>query len=114
MDIHVISPDSPIAMMTVGQLKETITECLLAAGKLPNAEPVPELMDTAEVAKLTGYSKQTIYQLTSTRQIPFHRPAHGGRKIVFKRSEILEWMQACGIETIDSYCNEHMWKKRLK
>ena len=108
MDIHIISPDSPIAMMTVGQLKETITECLLAAGKLPNAEPVPELMDTAEVAKLTGYSKQTIYQLTSTRQIPFHRPAHGGRKIVFKRSEILEWMQACGIETIDSYCNEHM------
>lgn len=108
MDIHIISPDSPIAMMTVGQLKETITECLLAAGKLPNAEPVPELMDTAEVAKLTGYSKQTIYQLTSTRQIPFHRPAHGGRKIVFKRSEILEWMQACGIETIDSYCNDHM------
>ena len=108
MDIHVISPDSPIAMMTVGQLKETITECLLAAGKLPNAEPVPELMDTAEVAKLTGYSKQTIYQLTSTGKIPFHRPEHGGRKIVFKRSEILEWMQACGIETIDSYCNEHM------
>ena len=106
MNNFIISPDSPIAMMTVGQLKETITECLLAAGKLPNAEPVPELMDTAEVAKLT--SKQTIYQLTSTRQIPFHRPAHGGRKIVFKRSEILEWMQACGIETIDSYCNEHM------
>ena len=108
MNNFIISPDSPIAMITVGQLKETITECLLAAGKLPNAEPVPELMDTAEVAKLTGYSKQTIYQLTSTRQIPFHRPAHGGRKIVFKRSEILEWMQACGIETIDSYCNEHM------
>ena len=108
MNNFIISPDSPIAMMTVGQLKETITECLLAAGKLPNAEPVPELMDTAEVAKLTGYSKLTIYQLTSTRQIPFHRPAHGGRKIVFKRSEILEWMQACGIETIDSYCNEHM------
>ena len=108
MNNFIISPDSPIAMMTVGQLKETITECLLAAGKLPNAEPVPELMDTAEVAKLTGYSKQTIYQLTSTRQIPFHRPAHGGRKLVFKRSEILEWMQACGIETIDSYCNEHM------
>ena len=108
MNNFIISPDSPIAMMTVGQLKETITECLLAAGKLPKVEPVPELMDTAEVAKLTGYSKQTIYQLTSTRQIPFHRPAHEGRKIVFKRSEILEWMQACGIETIDSYCNEHM------
>ena len=108
MNNFIISPDSPIAMMTVGQLKETITECLLAAGKLPNAEPVPELMDTAEVAKLTGYSKQTIYQLTSTRQIPFHRPAHGGRNIVYKRSEILEWMQACGIETIDSYCNDHM------
>ena len=108
MNNFIISPDSPIAMMTVGQLKETITECLLAAGKLPKVEPVPELMDTAEVAKLTGYSKQTIYQLTSTRQIPFPRPAHGGRKIVFKRSEILEWMQACGIETIDSYCNEHM------
>ena len=108
MDNFTISPDSPIAMMTVEQLKETITECLLAAGKLPKVEPVPELMDTVEVAKLTGYSKQTIYQLTSTRQIPFHRPAHGGRKIVFKRSEILEWMQACGIETIDSYCNDHM------
>ena len=41
MNNFIISPDSPIAMMTVGQLKETITECLLAAGKLPNAEPVP-------------------------------------------------------------------------
>ena len=100
-----ISPDSPIAMMTVGQLKAAITECLQNAGKMSNAEPVPELMDTAEVATLTGYSKSTIYQLTSTHQIPFHRPANGGRKIVFKRSEILAWMQAEKIQTIDEYCN---------
>ena len=74
---------------------------------MSNAEPVPELMDTAEVATLTGYSKSTIYQLTSTHQIPFHRPAHGGRKIVFKRSEILAWMQAEKIQTIDEYCDSH-------
>lgn len=37
-----ISSDSPITMMTVGQLKAAITECLQNAGKMSNAEPVPE------------------------------------------------------------------------
>ena len=100
-----ISSDSPITMMTVGQLRAAITECLQNAGKMSNAEPVPELMDTAEVATLTDYSKSTIYQLTLTHQIPFHQPAHGRRKIVFKRPEILAWMQAEKIQTIDEYCN---------
>lgn len=37
-------------------------------------------------------SKDTIYKLTSLKQIPFRR--FGGRKIVFERDELDKWLEA--------------------
>ena len=37
-------------------------------------------------------SKETIYKLTSLKQIPFQR--WGGRKIVFERDKLDEWLEA--------------------
>ena len=43
-----------------------------------------------ECAAYTGYTKNHIYRLTSQRAIPFYKPMGG--KIVFRKSEIDEWL----------------------
>lgn len=51
-------------------------------GKLaPIRAPDKEVLTIAEVARLTGYSKATIYKLTCERKIPFYKPEHGGRRL---------------------------------
>jgi excisionase family DNA binding protein len=40
---------------------------------------------------LTGYSKNTIYKMTSTNQIPFIK-GPGRRKLFFSKKAILEWI----------------------
>ena len=47
-----------------------------------------------DVSKLTGYSKNTIYQYVHQQTIPFHKPEHGGRKLIFFRTEIEDWLKA--------------------
>lgn len=43
-----------------------------------------------EAALYTGYKPSYIYKLTCHHQIPFHKP--NGQKLIFKRSELEEWM----------------------
>jgi hypothetical protein len=87
--------------LTVDQVKmiigEVFQETLLCRKK------ELEILTIEEVAVLTGYKKATIYKLTHERKIPFHKPAHGGRRIFFKRDEIKQWMQANRIETYEEY-----------
>jgi len=67
--------------------------------------PVNNTISIDEVSQLTGYSKKYIYQLVHRNAIPFHKPAHGGRKLIFLRSEILDWMKAKHSESSQDYCN---------
>ncbi len=64
----------------------------------------PSVMSVDEVAKLTGYSKNTIYQLVHFDKIPYHKPENGGRRLIFFRSEIEEWLQGTKRETSKEYC----------
>ena len=47
--------------------------------------------------------KDTIYKRTRTREIPCHRSGTNGRKLVFKRDEIVAWMTARKQETKDEF-----------
>ena len=58
-----------------------------------------DVMCIDEVVKLSGYSKASIYKFTHRRLIPFHKPAHGGRRLVFIRQEVEEWMKQSFIST---------------
>lgn len=51
----------------------------------------------------TNYAKDTIYKWTRTREIPCHRSGTNGRKLVFKRDEIVAWMTARKQETKDEF-----------
>lgn len=109
-NISTFPDDFPLAGLTV---KQFIELCLsLGLGNRLNPytnmpeSPPPEIMDIGDVVKLTGYSKATIYKFTHQRLIPFHKPAHGGRRLVFIRQEIEEWMKENSISTIGQYCKE--------
>ncbi len=106
--------DFPIAGLTVKQFIELCVS--LGFGNRPNSypnkpeSPPPEIMGIDDVIKLTGYSKATIYKFTHQRLIPFHRPAHGGRRLVFIRHEIEDWMKENSIPTVGQYCKEQFKK----
>lgn len=99
-----IHDDALVVHLTVSQIK-TIIESALQELSSQSKKQQPDLLSIEEVSKLTGYKKATIYKLTHERKIPFHKPAHGGRRIFFKREEINQWLQSNHIETYEESFN---------
>lgn len=52
-------------------------------------------MTVAEVAKLLGVSRKTVYEAAGRGEIPHHRI---GRRIVFSRAHITRWFDGLPIE----------------
>ena len=78
--------ETPIAMLTVGQLKEILGIDRILGNLTANQAPTEQVMTIEEVVRLTGYSKATIYKFTSDRKIPFRKPEHGGSTFSVRRS----------------------------
>ena len=96
-----ITDDTPIAMLTVGQLKQILSIDRTLGNPASVRTPENEVLTVEGVTRLTGYSAATVYKLTCERKIPFHKPEHGGRRLFFNREEILEWMQHRSSSTIE-------------
>ena len=94
--------DFPIAALPVKQFKELYFSLNL---KSRPASIRSDVMCIDEVVRLSGYSKASIYKFTHQRLIPFHKPAHGGRRLVFIRQEIEEWMKQNTCPSIEQECN---------
>lgn len=90
--MYKVNDDTPFAALTVGQVRNMLSD--ITQLHTPIASPISDIMGVNEVAELTGYSKATIYKLIHRKQIPFHKPAHGGRKVTFSRKAIEAWLQA--------------------
>ena len=69
-----ITDETPIAMLTVGQLKEILGIDRILGNLTAHQTPTEQVMTVEEVVRLTGYSKVTIYKFTSERKIPFRKP----------------------------------------
>lgn len=52
-----------------------------------------------DVAMLSGYTKQSLYRLTSMHKIPHYKP--NGKALYFKKSEIEEWMLQNRVDTTE-------------
>ena len=83
-DNHVIHNEALVIHLTVGQIK-TIIESVIQEASLLSRNVQSEILSIEEVSEITGYKKATIYKLIHERKIPFHKPAHGGRKVFFKK-----------------------------
>lgn len=94
-----INDEALVIHLTVSQIKAIIESVFQDASSATKKQS--EILTIEEVCKLTGYKKATIYKLTHERKIPFHKPAHGGRRIFFKKEEISRWLQSNHIETYE-------------
>lgn len=61
-------------------------------------EKTNEVLNTDEAAKHLSLAKQTLYGLTSRRDIPHFK---AGKKLYFKRSELDEWLTKHRVRTND-------------
>lgn len=62
-------------------------------GKKEPPKPEPEYINVDQAAELLGLSRQSVYNLTSKGGIP-NIKRKGSKKLVFKRSDIVAWMEA--------------------
>ena len=85
-----IKSDTPLVYLTVEQFTSLLQKLL------PTQEPVkeslPEYFGIDTFCEITGYKKNTVYQLVRQKKIPVYRAAHGGKKLMFKRDETEKWM----------------------
>lgn len=99
-DSRILHDDVLVVHLTVSQIRAIIEDVFQDMSSFLRNDS-SEVLNIEEVSELSGYKKATIYKLTHERKIPFHKPAHGGRRIFFKRSEINQWLESNHIETYE-------------
>ncbi|MFM4895192.1 helix-turn-helix domain-containing protein [Aeromonas caviae] len=67
-----------------------------------------EVLCAEECAELLGVSVSYVYRLTSEKRLPHYKPQ--GKKIYFKRDELLGWLLSHRISP-DAELNEHVAKR---
>ncbi len=95
-----------VVQLTTDELKKIISEAIKEERLDKVSNTLKEVFGLDEFCEMTGYSKQTAYKLVHERKVPFYKPEHGGRKILFKRKEVEEWLTATRVATLDEFCDE--------
>ena len=95
-----------VVQLTTDELKKIISEAIKEERLDKVSNTLKEVFGLDEFCEMTGYSKQTAYKLVHERKVPFYKPEHGGRKILFKRKEVEEWLTATRGATLDEFCVE--------
>ncbi|MDX7856369.1 helix-turn-helix domain-containing protein [Aeromonas caviae] len=67
-----------------------------------------EVLSAEECAELLGVSVSYVYRLTSEKRLPHYKPQ--GKKIYFKRVELLDWLLSHRISP-DAELTEHVTKR---
>lgn len=114
MKNDLITDDTLIATLTVGQLKEVLALWCTMENPTSVQPSDKEVMNLEKLVRLMGCSKSTIYKLVHQGKIPFYKPAHGGRKLCFMRKDILDWLQGQRIPAIeqeDKKCARKLCRK---
>jgi len=96
-----------IIVTTAEQLKQVVVQALTKFLPMKEKESsgIPpdtcSLMQAIAFLKENGYelSKSKLYKLTSSGQIPFR---HFGRRLIFSREELLEWVKRETVSRSDS------------
>ena len=71
-------------------VKKAVNEAL--RDSVPKAPKYGRLMSAEQLARESGYSKHTIYQKNSERQIPGAVKVGGG-KLMFETEVVLQWVK---------------------
>lgn len=80
----------------IEQQQPTIADLLAIGQQLQRIEMLvrvgaKDVLTLQECAAYTGLAVNTLYRLTSQREIPFHRPPNRGN-VYFSKAEINDWL----------------------
>jgi len=101
-----IKSEKPLFTLTVSEFIELNRRLLAEAQSCqPNITPKQsEIMDVKETCRFLSLSFPGIYCLTSNRKIPHYKR---GKKLYFKRSELIQWLSEGKKMTVNENANEH-------
>lgn len=83
--------------------KQGMREVLKENSSNPGSE-LKELLNIDEASQFIMLAKQTIYGMTSNRQIPFLKR---GKKLMFRRSELQQWLYNSKKQTNEELVNNN-------
>lgn len=95
-------PLAPI-LDKLSALEKSHAEIIKRLDLLQNGEPVPEIGGIDLAMSITGYKRQTLYELVSRRQIPFIKKS--GR-LFFSRHDLMKWLNEGRNETINELAKD--------
>lgn len=107
-----------LSLWPIKALREAIIEVLGVVSPKTNNEvqrasraektliEFPEVFGVDVCCQVTGYKKNTIYKLVSKKEIPYFNPGNKGRKVMFRREEVLAWLTARRQKTNDEFINQ--------
>lgn len=77
------------------ELSRLVEDAVLSAlSKMQQTRHYPEKVGVAQAAEITGYSKNTLYQMHSQGKIPC--AVKVGSKLMFRTRELQEWVDNGG------------------
>ena len=68
-----------------------------------NLQDSEDILDAEACAKLISIEVQTLYGYTHRKEIPFYKP---GKKLIFIKSEIIDWIKTNRHKTKNEISNE--------
>jgi len=73
------------------EIKHCFRESIEEIKNIPTPPPLPDRINLDEACRIIGCSRSQIYKLSMRGEIP---KAHYGKKLVFSRKTLLDWMEA--------------------
>jgi excisionase family DNA binding protein len=90
-------PQATSALQGEVQALRSVVEQLVVEIKSSNGkETVEDMIGIDEACRLLGLKKPTVYHKAQKREIKSYKPK-GTKKLMFKRSELYEWLESKGI-----------------
>lgn len=90
-------PQATSALQGEVQALRSVVEQLVVEIKSSNGkETVEDMIGIDEACRLLGLKKPTVYHKALKREIKSYKP-EGTKKLMFKRSELYEWLESKGI-----------------
>ena len=100
-----IDPNRPVYSLSVAEYIELNRE-LLSENKISSNAPTeefPEIMNIDQASAFLKMAKQSIYMMTSKRDIPFIKR---GKRVVFRKTELLKWLDGGRRQTREEIIND--------
>lgn len=102
MEAFIITEQTPIAALTVGQFKKLFNDIATAISPQPVGDDIPDIFGKDVCVKVTGYSLNSINKFVSERKIPYYK---NFGKVLFRKDEIRTWLLSGRVETTAEFCD---------